>query len=129
MITSPYEKYRQSSVQTSTPEQLLIMLYDGAIRFIRAGIDGMNHQDLEKINLNLGKAQTIVSELMSTLDSSIEVSKGLSALYEYVNHLLSQSNVKKVPEPAVEALGYLTELRETWAEAIKVAGNQERVHG
>ncbi len=89
----------------------------------------MNHQDLEKINLNLGKAQTIVSELMSTLDSSIEVSKGLSALYEYVNHLLSQSNVKKVPEPAVEALGYLTELRETWAEAIKVAGNQERVHG
>ncbi|MGR6546070.1 flagellar export chaperone FliS [Paenibacillus tundrae] len=129
MITSPYEKYRQSSVQTSTPEQLLIMLYDGAIRFIKTGIDGMKHQDLEKINLNLGKAQTIVSELMSTLDSSIEVSKGLLALYEYVNHLLSQSNIKKVPEPAEEALGYLTELRETWAEAIKVAGNQERVHG
>ncbi|WP_458124294.1 flagellar export chaperone FliS [Paenibacillus sp. Z3-2] len=129
MITSPYEKYRQSSVQTSTPEQLLIMLYDGAIRFIRAGIDGMKHQDLEKINLNLGKAQTIVSELMSTLDSSIEVSKGLSALYEYVNHLLSQSNVKKVPEPAEEALGYLTELRETWAQAIKIAGSQEKGHG
>ncbi|MEK4438364.1 MULTISPECIES: flagellar export chaperone FliS [Paenibacillus] len=129
MITSPYEKYRQSSVQTSTPEQLLIMLYDGAIRFIRAGIDGLKHQDLEKINLNLGKAQTIVSELMSTLDSSYEVSKGLSALYEYVNHLLTQSNVKKESEPAEEALGYLTELRATWAQAIKVTTGQEKVHG
>ncbi|WP_433707480.1 flagellar export chaperone FliS [Paenibacillus illinoisensis] len=129
MITSPYEKYRQSSVQTSTPEQLLIMLYDGAIRFIRAGIDGLKHQDLEKINLNLGKAQTIVSELMSTLDSSYEVSKGLSALYEYVNHLLTQSNVKKESEPAEEALGYLTELRATWAQAMKVTTGQEKVHG
>ncbi|WP_418039486.1 flagellar export chaperone FliS [Paenibacillus xylanilyticus] len=129
MITSPYEKYRQSSVQTSTPEQLLIMLYDGAIRFIRAGIDGLKHQDLEKINLNLGKAQTIVSELMSTLDSSYEVSKGLSALYEYVNHLLTQSNVKKESEPAEEALGYLTELRATWVQAMKVTTGQEKVHG
>lgn len=129
MITSPYEKYRQSSVQTSTPGQLLIMLYDGAIRFIRAGIDGLKQKDLEKINLNLGKAQTIVSELMSTLDSSYEVSKGLSALYDYVNYLLAQSNVKKVSEPAEEALGYLTELRETWVQAIKVTTSQEKVHG
>ena len=80
MIKSPYEKYRQSSVQTSTPAQLVIMLYDGAIRFVRAGLDGLNNQDIEKTNLNLGKAQTIVSELMSTLDQSYDVSKNLFAL-------------------------------------------------
>ena len=53
------------------------MLYDGAIRFVRAGMDGISKQDYEKTNLNLGKAQTIISELMSTLDHSYEVSKNL----------------------------------------------------
>jgi len=125
MITSPYEKYRQSSVQTSTPAQLLLMLFDGAIRFVHAGMDGLKHHDVQKSNLNLGKAQTIVSELMSTLDSSYEVSKGLAAMYEYVNHLLIEANVKKALEPAVEALGYLTDLRETWAQAAKLAPSPE----
>ncbi|GGD92185.1 flagellar export chaperone FliS [Paenibacillus nasutitermitis] len=125
MITSPYEKYRQSSVQTSTPAQLLLMLFDGAIRNVRAGMDGLKQHDVQKSNLNLGKAQTIVSELMSTLDSSYEVSKGLAAIYEYVNHLLIEANVKKAMEPAEEALGYLTDLRETWAQAAKLVPSSE----
>lgn len=130
LITSPYEKYRQSSVQTSTPAQLLLMLYDGAIRFVNAGIEGLRQHDVQKTNQNLGKAQTIVSELMSTLDPSFEVSKGLSALYEYMNHLLIEANVKKKVECAEEALGYFTELRETWAQAAKVApAEQETQHG
>lgn len=75
MITSPYEKYRQSSVQTATPEHLVVMLYDGAIRFIRTAIQGIDARDVEKANLHFGKAQTIISELMSTLDRSIDISK------------------------------------------------------
>lgn len=85
MITSPYEKYRQSSVQTSTPAQLVLMLYDGAIRFVRTAMDGLSKQDFEKTNLNFGKAQSIISELMSTLDYSYEVSNNLYSLYEYSN--------------------------------------------
>lgn len=105
------------------------MLYDGAIRFINAGIEGLRQQDVQKTNQNLGKAQTIVSELMSTLDPSFEVSKGLSALYEYMNHLLIEANVKKKVECAEEALGYFKELRETWAQAAKASsGTQEMKH-
>ncbi|WP_068620579.1 flagellar export chaperone FliS [Paenibacillus tuaregi] len=132
MITSPYEKYRQSSVQTSTPSQLLLMLYDGAIRFVRSGIDGIQKQDLEKANLNLGKGQSIVNELLSTLDRTYEVSEGLASLYEYINHLLIEANIKKQTEPAQEALGYLTDLRETFAQAAKMVAagqSQEIVHG
>ncbi|MDR6726543.1 flagellar protein FliS [Paenibacillus amylolyticus] len=125
MITSPYEKYRQSSVQTSTPGQLLLKLYDGAIRFIKIGIDGLKKEDIQITNLNLGKAQTIVSELMSTLDPSYEVSKSLFSMYEYVNHLLIEANIKKSIESAEEALGYLIELRETWGEAVKLVPSQE----
>ncbi|RUT33263.1 flagellar export chaperone FliS [Paenibacillus zeisoli] len=130
MITSPYEKYRQSSVQTSTPGQLLLMLFDGAIRFVRTGMDGLQNQDISKANLNLGKAQTIISELIVTLDPSYEVSEGLASLYEYTNHLLIQANVKKDVQPAEEALGYLVELKETFAQAVKLtAGNLELSNG
>lgn len=132
MITSPYEKYRQSSVQTSTPGQLLLMLYDGAIRFVRAGIDSLQKKDLQKANLNLGKSQSIVNELLSTLDRNYAVSEGLASLYEYINHLLIESNVKKTAAPAEEALGYLMDLRETFAEAAKMTAgslSQETANG
>jgi flagellar protein FliS len=119
MITSPYEKYKQSSVQTSTPGQLIIMLYDGAIRFVKVGLEGISSKDYMKANANLGKAQTIISELMSTLDHSYPVSKNLFSIYEYMNHLLIQSNIKKETQPAEEALNYLQELRETWVVANK----------
>lgn len=120
LITSPYEKYRQSSVQTSTPAQLLLMLFDGAIRFVRGGIEGIGERDYDKINTMLSKAQAIISELTATLDRSYEVSEGLAALYEYMNHLLIEANIKKQEGPAEEALGYLLELRESWAQAAKM---------
>ncbi|WHY19085.1 flagellar export chaperone FliS [Paenibacillus sp. G2S3] len=132
MITSPYDKYRQSSVKTSTPAQLVVMLYDGAIRFVRTAMDGLSKQDYEKTNLNFGKAQTIISELMSTLDYSYEVSSNLYSLYEYTNYLLIEANIRKSAEKAEEAIGYLTELRETWLQASKIAAGQgqaESAHG
>ncbi|MCG7379575.1 flagellar export chaperone FliS [Paenibacillus sp. ACRSA] len=125
MITSPYDKYRQSSVQTSNPAQLVIMLYDGAIRFVKTAIDGLTHKDNEKTSLNLGKAQTIISELMSTLDRSYDVSKNLYSLYEYTNYLLVEANIRKDVAKAEEAVGYLTDLRETWLQASKIAAGQE----
>ncbi|WP_310830495.1 flagellar export chaperone FliS [Paenibacillus pedocola] len=128
MINSPYEKYRQSSVNTSTPAQLLIMLFDGAIRFVRAGIEGIEEINHQKANLNLGKAQTIISELMSTLNPSYEISKSLFGLYEYINYLLVQANVKKEISHAEEALEYLTEFRITWMEASKLPAT-ENTHG
>ncbi|GGF96461.1 flagellar export chaperone FliS [Paenibacillus aceti] len=120
MITSPYDKYKKTSVQTSTPSQLLLMLYDGAIRFVRGGIEGIKEQDHNKTNTQLNKAQAIISELTATLDRSYEVSEGLAALYEYMNHLLIEANIKKQEGPAEEALGYLLELRESWAQAAKM---------
>ncbi|RXZ83488.1 flagellar export chaperone FliS [Paenibacillaceae bacterium] len=133
MITSPYDKYRQSSVQTSTPGQLLLMLYDGAIRFVRGGIEAITGQDYQKANTLLGKAQAIISELRITLDYSYEISQQLSSLYEYMNHLLIDANVKKQTAPAEEVLGYLMDLRENWAQAAKAAGNTAQestnVHG
>lgn len=131
MIKSPYDQYRKSSVQTSSPGQLLIMLYDGAIRFVRTALDGLGTKDYEKVSLNLGKAQTIVSELAVTLNQSSDIAANLNALYEYINFLLIDANTKKAAEPAEEALGYLKELKETWVQASKMVSSSElgAVHG
>ncbi|MGN7169667.1 flagellar export chaperone FliS [Paenibacillus cellulositrophicus] len=122
MITSPYDKYRQSSVQTS-PNQLLLMLFDGAIRFTRLGIEGLGKQDFQAVNTYLGKSQTIVSELLATLDYSYDVSKKLASLYDYIKYLLIEANIKKSIEQAEEALGYLVDLRNTFGEAAKISSH------
>lgn len=125
MITSPYDKYRQTSVQTSNPAKLVIMLYDGAIRFVNTAIHALQQKDIEQSNLNLGKAQAIISELMSTLDRSYDISQNLYSLYEYTNFLLVEANIKRDASKAEEAVSYLTDLRETWVEASKLAASQE----
>ncbi|NQX47200.1 flagellar export chaperone FliS [Paenibacillus tritici] len=129
MITSPYDKYRQSSVQTSSPAQLLLMMFDGAIRFGKAALEGIDSSDFNKVSTNLGKAQTIVNELITTLDNTYEVSKGLASMYEYINYLFIESNIKKSKEQAEEAIGYLLELRQTFAQASKMNITQDQQHG
>lgn len=61
---------------------------------------------------------------MSTLDRSYEVSEGLYSLYEYTSFLLVEANIRKDAVKAEEAVGYLTELRETWLQASKIATGQ-----
>ncbi|WP_277468328.1 MULTISPECIES: flagellar export chaperone FliS [unclassified Paenibacillus] len=129
MMISPYEKYRQSSVKTSTPGQLLIMLFDGAIRFTKAGAEGIAAADIQKTNQNFVKAQAIMSELMATLDPGYSISNSLFSLYEYIRHLMIQANVKKDQSLAEEALTYLNELRVTWMEASKANISQDHTHG
>lgn len=128
MINSPYNKYKQSAVQTSSPMQLVVMLYDGAIRFIKGAIQGAAENDYSKINVNLGKAQTIISELMSTLDFKYDISQNLYSLYEYTNFLLVEANIQKSSDKMNEALGYLVELRETWIEVNKLAPSLETLY-
>ncbi|RAV03100.1 flagellar export chaperone FliS [Paenibacillus sp. YN15] len=114
-------KYLETSVQTATPAQLLIMLCDGAVRFCRAGIEGIRNQDYEEANKNLVKVQNIISEFAITLDRSSPIAENLLRLYEYYNYRLIEANTKKSTEPAEEILGYLLELKETWMQAAKLA--------
>ncbi|MHA0856220.1 flagellar export chaperone FliS [Paenibacillus sp. CMAA1364] len=119
MINAPYQKYQQIQAQTAPKSKLLIMLYDGAIRFVRAGIEGIEERNYEKSNNNLCKAQAIIHELVSALDFSYAISNDLNRLYEYMMHQLIDANVRKSDAPAKEVLGYLIELRDTWFEASK----------
>ncbi|XEC97531.1 flagellar export chaperone FliS [Paenibacillus tarimensis] len=119
LINSPYQIYKQSSVQTAAPGQLIIMLYDGAIRYIKSGIEGIQNHQYEHANTNLIKCQSIIHELIASLNRDIPISENLLRIYEYMLHLVIQANVKKDTKPAEEVLGYLEQFRETWKQAVK----------
>jgi len=129
MITAQRNKYLETTIQTATPAQLLIMLYDGAIRYCRAGIEALRSNNVSDANTNLIKAQDIISELVITLDRSVPVSENLLKLYEYFGHLLVQANIKKSVEPAEEVLQYLLELKETWIQVARSSASTAAATG
>lgn len=122
--------YRQQVVQTATPAQLLLMLYDGAIRFTKQAIAATKEKRIQEAHEANLRVQDIVREWMVTLDPSYPIAKNLMALYDYFLHLLIQANVKKDAAPLEELLGYLEELRDAWAQAAKqVAGQMALAEG
>lgn len=119
MLNSPYQIYQQSSVNTANGAKLLIMLFEGAIRFTKAGIEGINSRKYETANTNLKKAQAIIHELIASLNFDYEISNELVRIYEYLLHSLIQANIKKDVQIANEVLQHLQELLEAWKEAYK----------
>lgn len=127
MPAATRNKYMETAVQTATPQQLLIMLIDGAIRFCRGGIEGIRSGQWEEANAQLVKAQNIISEFIITLDRDQDIASNLLQLYDYFNYRLVQANIHKSVEPAEEVLQYLLELKETWIQAAKLASAPQQV--
>ncbi|SEC34529.1 flagellar export chaperone FliS [Paenibacillus sp. GP183] len=121
MIQTQRNKYLESTVQTATPAQLLIMLSDGAIRFCRLGIEALKSDNFQEANNNLGKAQDIISEFVITLDRTSPIAEHLLRLYEYFGYRLIEANTQKSLVPVEEVLAYLIELKETWIQAAKLS--------
>ncbi len=126
MLQAQRNKYLETAVQTATPAQLLIMLYDGAIRFCRMAIESIRQNNYEEANRNLTKAQDIILEFAVTLDKNSPVADGLLKLYDYFVFRLIEANTKKMVEPVEEVLNYLVDLRQTWIQAAKLANMPEK---
>lgn len=123
-INNPYEQYKNTQIQTATPGQLIMMLYQGAIKFCKISKISIEEKDLIKANKYLIKTQDIVTELMLSLDmkSGGDIAKNLSSLYEYMNRKLLEANMKKEIEPINEVQHLLEELENAWREAVKKTG-------
>jgi len=124
----PYDKvaksYKASSVQTASPGRLVLMLFDGYLRFTEAARKSWDEPDLikknEGINNNLIRAQNIVTELQSSLDLSVpgDLPGTLYRLYDYVLTNLQQANINKDAQKIIEADKVISELREAWSEML-----------
>lgn len=111
--------YKNQQIMTASPEQLTLLLYNGALRFLNESIQAMEQGDFPKShNANL-RVQDIVREFVYTLDMNYEISQTWAQLYEYTEHCLIQGNIRKDVEQLQQAKSMLEEMRDAWAGAMK----------
>ena len=126
MMSTPCNRYMEMQVQTAPAENLVLMLYDGALRFARQAQVGLAEGRMQDAHNDLTRAQDILGELMGSLNMDAgDVAHNLFKLYEFIQYRLVVANVRKSSEPIDDVLQLLGDLRATWAEAIRDA----RGHG
>lgn len=113
---NPYDKYKQTEINTANQGKLIVMLYDGAIKFLNIALENMNPKAYDIVNTNIIKAQDIITELMISINlkDGGEISQNLFNLYMYFKKRLLEANIQKDPEIIQEVLKLLKELRAAW---------------
>lgn len=121
-------QYLANSINSASPEQLMLMLYDGAIRFISLGIQAIENGLIDKRAYYINKTSAIVSEFAATLDHSqnAKLAEDLDALYGYMLSRMLEANRKNDIEPLLEVKKLLSDLRATWAQAIEINKQEMR---
>jgi flagellar protein FliS len=112
------QAYRDSAILTAPPERLVVMLYDGANRFLLQGAAAMRLGDLTATNDRLRRAEAIITELRQTLDMSAgQVATNLESIYSFCQRLLLESRLQRDPDRIDQVARLLRELRDAWDEA------------
>ena len=116
-----FQAYSKTNILTASKEKVLLMLYDGSIRFLKAAIAACEQNNPKEKNEKVGRVMDIVIELRSTLrpESAPEICQNLEGLYSFVQERLLKGSVENNPQPLQEALQVLTTLRSAWDEAIQ----------
>jgi flagellar protein FliS len=138
MVPNGYARtYRANAVLTASPGQLVLMLYDGALKALALAQEAFarppeDFRRIEVINQQLLKTQAILSELQSGLNMEAggEFARTMSRLYDYHTRRLVEANLRKQVEPVVEVEHLVRELRDAWAEMLNKhdnAGAIERI--
>ena len=124
-----YGKYRRMQVNTATPGQLVLMLYEAGSRWAREGAAALSQGAGAGARL-LVKAQDAVTELTSGLNrEGGGCWRKICGLYEYMHRRLVEANINKDPEPAREAAAMLSELKEVWTQAVRDGNTQLKAAG
>lgn len=132
MTSGSSNQYLRDAVMTASPEQLQLMLYDGAIRFANQGREAIDQGDHEQAYEKLTRAQRIVLEMEQGLNHSVapELCRRMSALYMFVYRKLIDGCVQRDIMAIDEALKILNYERETWIMLMdKLAAERKRAGG
>lgn len=120
-MKNPYSQYKQNSIMTASPQELTLMLYNGALKFIGMSKIYIEQKDISKSSESIMRAQDIIQELNITLNMDYEVSTGLRSLYIYILDKLVDANISKDVKHLDEAAKMVTELRDIWKEAMRTS--------
>ena len=118
-----YAAYANNKVTTATPADLVLMLYEGAIKFCNIAIVAIENKDIEKAHKNIIKAQNIIIEFQACLDYKYATAKDFNEVYTYLLARLREANYKKDIEILEEVLKHLRTMRDTWKEVMRLTKN------
>jgi flagellar protein FliS len=109
--------YQQQSIMTAPPERLVVMLYDGAIRFFFQAAAALREDARATAFDRLDRGEAIVDHLLATLDMSAgEIAERLQGIYVFCKRLLLEARLERDAEKVDLVRGYLSDLREAWAQ-------------
>ena len=120
-MSNPYRKYKETQVVSASREKLLLLMYEGAIKFTKLAIKSAEEKNIPERCTNIGRAYDIIMELNNTLDHKVggDISKNLEQLYMYITELYTKANLSGSPEPLREALKLLETLYDGWQKAVE----------
>jgi len=115
-------QYQENQISTASPENILLMLYDGAIRFTRRAIAGIDENQPDLKLSGISKAMAIIAEFSNSLNHEIggKIAEDLDGLYDYMIRQLTEANLKNDRKKLKIVEKLLLDLRQTWGEAIEL---------
>lgn len=119
-MKNPIKEYRQVQIQTATQEQLILMMYEHAIKAIQIAREAMPIKKYDTVSNNIIKAQDIITELMVSLKMEAgPIAQNLYRLYDYMNRRLIEANMKKDAALMEEVEKMMGDLLATWEDAFR----------
>lgn len=125
--TNPYATYKEKALNTTSPGELTLMLYNGCLKFIKRAELAINDNNIQDKSDNLIKAQNIIRELMVTLKTDSEVGENMMRMYDFILSKLIDANVNSDLSALKEAEEFVVEFRDTWKEVLLIDRKQR--HG
>jgi flagellar protein FliS len=116
MLTNAQEVYRQQKILTASPMELILMLYDGIRKDLLQAQIAIEKKNMQMAHDKLINAQDIVIELINSLDFKYSISNELLSIYEFLQKLLQDINVKKDASLIPEAMELVGTLKEAWIQ-------------
>lgn len=114
-----FDAYKDTEISTADQGKLIIMLYEGAIRFLRIAAENMSPRTYDVVNNNIIKSQDIITELMLSLNMEAggEIAENLFNLYAYMKKRLLEGNMNKDAAILKEVIKMLENLKTAWDDA------------
>lgn len=123
-----YAAYANNKILTASPAELILMLYEGAIKFCNIAVIAIEKNDIEKAHINIRKVENIIEEFQAVLDRKYPVSKDFDSVYTYLMDRLREANILKDKEVLEEVLTHLRTMRDTWKEVMRLTANGTKVN-
>ena len=127
-MSTPYKNKKTTAVQSASREKILLMLYEGAIKFTKLAVKACEEKKIAERGYNIGRAYDIVMELNNTLDHKVggEISQNLEGLYLFMMSQYTKANISGDPVPLKSNLKMLETLHDGWVQAVaKLKKEQE----